>query len=381
MSGGGGGSTNTVQKSDPWVGVQPYLAGNETIPGLFNEATEWYMGAPLQYYPGQLVADPGDITQQAEAMIRQRASGGSWLEGLAKNAAGSITNLTDPYSQMIAEGRNNDVAQYLRNVMGGSYLNSNPYLSAAMDAANSNTLRQFNSAVMPSIASQFATSGRYGSGAQMQGVSDATNNLATQLSNTNANIANANYQFERGNQAAAAQALTQRQQFENSLLSGRQMGALGMLPGLSQMDYQNLSALTALGAQQDARAQNRINAEMERYNFNRDAPLSKLNAWGNILAGGAGMGGVSQTTGSGPSGSFLSNAIGGGMLANSLYGLGANAGLWGGAAGLSALGGMGLGSGALMGGATGLAATGALGGVSAGTSLFSTAAPLMALML
>lgn len=384
----GGGSTTTVQKADPWIGVQPYLAGNETIPGLFNEATEWYNNAANRtYYPGQTVANPSGSTLDAEALTRQRALSGGLSAGQMADAnvyAHLLSNLTDQYSNDV-QGRSNALnsqyqgvlngsdptAAYLSSIMGGSMLGSNPYLSAAMDAANSNTTRQFKNAVMPGLASQFSAGGRYGSGAQIAGISDATNNLATQISNTNANIANADYQFERGMQGNAAQQLAnlrmgalsgigQNNQATASLLSGRQLAGMNMLPQLAMqgqnMDYQNLAALAGVGAQQDARQQALINADIARYNYNRDAPLEALKNWGNILMGGAGLGSSSSSTQStGQTGSGLSNALGGGMLGyaggQALGGLLAGSTLGSGlAASTLALGGpIGLGVGALAG--------------------------------
>ena len=46
MSGGGGG-TNTVQNSDPWVGQQGHLID------IFRQGRDIYSNNPSSYYPGQ----------------------------------------------------------------------------------------------------------------------------------------------------------------------------------------------------------------------------------------------------------------------------------------------------------------------------------------
>jgi len=352
MGSGGGGGTNTVQKADPWSGVQDYLAGSPTTYGLYQRAYDWLSGSNPQYFPGQTVASPDWSVLDAENRGIERARNGSPLEKQAQQYFSDVAG-----GKMLA----NDPTA------AGSYVNGNPYLTGMVDAAAGDVTRNFKNAVMPSIASQFATGGRYGSGQQLQGINDANFNLAQRLSNQSTTLRGQAYNFERGLQ-------------ENAI--GRERGyqtqAAGMLPGMASIDWNNIAQEANIGAQRTARRQGEINSDISRWDYNQNIPLTKLSNFSQLLQG---FGGGQQSSSQSQNGGFLSNALGGAMLGNSIYGLGANAGLWGGAAGLGAMGSLGLGSGALFGGGAGLAATGALGGVSAGTSLFSTAAPLMALAL
>lgn len=111
--GGGGGtvSTNTVQQSDPWAGVQPYLTDVfSKAQGLYNQGS----------YQGNYIAPQSPYTQQAIQMQAQQAM--------------------DP---------NSLTAQAQRNVgdtLSGKYLtiDGNPAIQAAVDAAQRTVNKQFS---------------------------------------------------------------------------------------------------------------------------------------------------------------------------------------------------------------------------------------------
>ena len=105
MSKGGGGSTNTVQKADPWAGQQPYLTD------VYSQAQQLYgMGGP-QVYQGRTYADPTEKTALAEALQVGTALG--------------------PQAQLAS-----DLAGAQQFALGGPMnLASNPYLAGATEAA------------------------------------------------------------------------------------------------------------------------------------------------------------------------------------------------------------------------------------------------------
>lgn len=160
MGGGdSGGSTNTVQKADPWAGQQPYLQD------VLSNAQRLYQNNPLQYYPGQTFADLSPETEMSLQMQTDRALAGSPLNNAAQQ------NLTD--------------------TLNGKYLdvNQNPYLMPAADSIMAK--------VLPQINAQFASSGRGQSGlaarAAGEGATSAIGSLALQ-----------NYNNERTNQQRSA---------------------------------------------------------------------------------------------------------------------------------------------------------------------------------
>lgn len=93
--GGGGGDTTTVQKADPWEGVQPYLMqAYGQLAGLYGPG----QNGP-QYFPGQTVAaqDPleqaGINTQLGNLQQMQNAAGtGYWNNYNMSNNANSAIN-------------------------------------------------------------------------------------------------------------------------------------------------------------------------------------------------------------------------------------------------------------------------------------------------
>src|SRR5437879_4252290 len=139
MGKGGGGSTNTVQKADPWAGIQPYLSQ------LYGNASGYFSGGGPQYFPNSTVAPQADATNQALVMGQQRATQGSPLVSAAQNqnlatVNGNYlnSNPANSYYSNVAGGsqlNSNPANPYLSNTVNGSYLNSNPYLDAMYKSA------------------------------------------------------------------------------------------------------------------------------------------------------------------------------------------------------------------------------------------------------
>lgn len=312
---GGGGSQTTVQKADPWVGIQPALSS------LYTNAQNYSaLGGPAPQQ--QQIAGFNPTQQQAMASGTQLAMTGTAADSIYKNMAqqmvyggpqDAIGNL-DNY--IINTGgyqpNDNSTSDYFHSVMNGDFLGANPYLSGAMDAADSATTRNFNTAVMPQLASQFSLAGRYGSGAQSQGISDASNNLATQLSNTNAGIMNQNYQFERGNQQTVGGMLNNN---VNNAIAGKTANmntGLSMLPTASQIDWTNLGKLGSIGDIQQNQTQKTNDASTAYQTALQQQPYQNLQWLQTILNGGMSLNG-STSTSSGGGASSLQSGLGGAL--------------------------------------------------------------------
>lgn len=129
------------------------------------------------------------------------------------NTAGSSTikNLIDAINNTYgaatsgAYGYGNSPAKdYLTKVLGGDYLNSNPYLDKMYNAASDAVTRQYETATAPDIDSAAELGGRYGSGTQSNAKSQAEQNLGLTLDKLAANIYGTDYENERALQSAAA---------------------------------------------------------------------------------------------------------------------------------------------------------------------------------
>lgn len=198
MSGGkGGGSTTTVQKSDPWSGQVPYLTGGfSAAQGLYNPGGP---GGP-QYFPG--------------ATISPR----TYDESQGLNQAGELgLNGTAP---------GNAASNAITGVLNGS-----PAMTSHLAAQ-----------VMPQIEGQFAGGNRLDSGlasrAVGSGMSDAI--LQNQLIYANAGM-NAN-NMQLGNAQTAFTAGQQQQQLgQNEINDDIQRYNYGQqLPYSNLNNYMNL---------------------------------------------------------------------------------------------------------------------------------------------
>jgi len=258
MPSGGGGSTTTVQKSDPWSGQQPYLTN------MFGSAGNLY-NAEVQN-PASTVA--GFTPMQQQAM------------GNAQNVA----NGTD-FSNAV--GVNNSAGSYTQNLLNGQYLNSNPgnsafsqfangsmmnnpYMSQAMGAANDAITRSYQTATAPQTSSAMEAAGRYGSGAYQNAVSQNQQNLATQLGNVDAGMANNMYQQNMQNMLQGAQGLSSNY---NTASQQQLQGSFNAPNVVNSVNAAN-SNLYNMGGNQQALNQQQINA-----------PWQLLNNYSNLIQG------------------------------------------------------------------------------------------------
>ncbi|MEJ2116432.1 MAG: hypothetical protein P8Y36_00445, partial [Alphaproteobacteria bacterium] len=174
MGSGGGGSSTTVQKSEPWDEQKPYLEYG------FDEAKGIYGSGPAEYYPGQTYVDMSDPT----------LAGLQGQTALASQGTPSVTGSASDYAENTLSGNSdNPWAAFLGSggtgmseTASGAYLNSNPYLDATYDAAARNVKDDFNTSVMPGIAAQFGMSGGAGSDLHKELATRAGGELTDSLS-------------------------------------------------------------------------------------------------------------------------------------------------------------------------------------------------------
>lgn len=255
MSGGGGSST-TVQKADPWVGVQPYLEQG------YADAQSLYQSGGPQYYPGQTYVGMNPYERQAQNM-----------------ALGSI----DPMNQSI--GAMNQGLQFSLNAPDVA---NNPYVSGMADVIQNRMSRQLSEDMMPAIQGGAIQAGQLGGSRQgvaeglaARGVSEATGDALAQLYGSAYGTG-----LEAQNRALALAPQT----LQASLMPSQVMGQVGdFYRGFDEM---------ALGS------------NMDRWNYNQNLPYQNLSNYMNVLQG-APWG--SSTTGQAPGTSPLIGALGGGL--------------------------------------------------------------------
>jgi len=264
--------TSQTSKSAPWNVQQPYLKF------LFDQAKKTYGSGGPDYYPDSTVAPFSPMQETGLGMLENRATQGS------------------PVNQA-AQGYTTDVLQ-------GDYLNSNPYLDETFDRAAGSVRRNMDS--------QFARSGRYGSGNHEAIMGESLADLGNR-------IYGGNYQSERD----------------------RQSRTLGFSPNIANQDYTDINQMLQGGGMVQNQAQNILSDDVNRFNYYENRPEQNLQDYMSFIRGD--YGGTTESTSQQPmySNSPAQNALGYGLtgysVAENIPGLAPYSGLIGGAAGLMGL--------------------------------------------
>ena len=279
----GGGSNNptintTTTSSAPWDAQQPHLQN------IFSGAEDAYNSASPSYYPESTVVGFSPQTEGALAGIEGRALAGSDLQNAGQQQALSTIQ--------------------------GDYLNANPFLTGAYNAASAPVMEQWQNQIAPGIDASFSGAGRMGSGLYAQARNQSENTLGRSLTDMSSKMAYANYAAERQNQLNMA----------------------GQSGAMAQQDYGDLNKLMAVGGAREGLEQAQLGDRISRYNFEQNLPWDQLARYSGLVSGGYGS---EQSTGtpmySNPGANFLGGALGGAQLGTMVGGQG-GAG-WGAAAG------------------------------------------------
>jgi hypothetical protein len=239
--GGGGGSSQSTTGLDPVL--RPFVTY-----GL-NEAKSLYKSATPEYYGGQTYVGASDPTKMALQAAQNRAIGGNPLLGQA-------------------QGQQSDV-------LSGQYLQPNPYFNQAMAGAAQGATQNYNDAIARAQGSA-SMAGRYGSGVSADIQNRAANTLSNTLANKYGELAYQNYGDERARQEAAA----------------------GRAPMLAEADYGDINKLLQVGQAQEDYSKTALQADIDRFNFEQNAPYAKLQTFLSSVYG-APQGSVTNTTQSG----------------------------------------------------------------------------------
>lgn len=261
---GGGGSTQTVQKADPWGGQQPYLKD------IFTNAQNVYHNQTPQYYPGQTVAGFTPTQVQGQQM-----------------ALGAANNLQPTL---------NSATQGINFANNPSILSpdTNPYLAKTADAAAQQVTRTLNEQLLPSIQDQAVSAGNIGNDREGIARGIATRGATDAIANNTFNLYNNAY----------SQGL-------DTLTKG-----LALTPSLAQATTLPSSIYSSVGGEQQAQNQADINSNIDRWNYNQGIPWQELSNYMSIINGN--FGGTSTTT-QGSKQAPLTSALQTGL---GLYGLG-----------------------------------------------------------
>ena len=116
------------------------------------------------------------------------------------------------------------------------------------------------------------------------------------------------------NQQALARGLAQGGSALYDQERQRQMQGMLFAPQMANQDYYDAGMLGQVGAAQEQQAQNQLNDQVARYNYNQNLPLQNLQNYSSIINGYGGLGGTSTSTGSATSASNpILGGLGGGL--------------------------------------------------------------------
>lgn len=267
---GGGGGGTTVQKSEPWDQQKPYLID------IFQQSQNMYNSGALapDYYAGNTVAPQSGWTQQALQMQADRALNGDASISTAKGAMDNITS-----GNALASNTGLNALNQMTTAV-------NPYMNSLYEDAAGQAGAQ--------IDSGFSGAGRYGSGAHENAKADAMADLSAQM-----------YSHAYDQQMQAAQ---QAGQLYNTGI-GQQVVAGNTAQQLANQAYTDAAALSEAGGVKDDYQQQLINADIDRYNYESQQPLTALSNYNQLIQGS--YGGTTTSTGKQGSGSALGNVLGG----------------------------------------------------------------------
>lgn len=262
MAGGGkqSGTQTTTQKTEPWEGQQPYLKD------VFSQAQQQYQSSNPSYYPGSTLAGQSAATLGGQQSALSAAGNG---QGLINNATG-VANAT----------------------LRGDYLSpdSNPFLKATFDKAAGDVARVYQTATAPGTDATAIAAGRYNpAGALGFARESNARTLGDNLNNLATNIYGGNYQAERGRQDAA-------------MSNAGTLYSNTLMPSQTQM---------AVGGMQDQRAQDVLNENIQRFNYEQSLPSAKLAQYQQMIQGNYGGTSTTQTPiYSNPFGQVLGTGLG-----------------------------------------------------------------------
>ncbi|WDW06039.1 hypothetical protein PWE35_09405 [Stenotrophomonas maltophilia] len=203
-----------------------------------------------------------------------------------------------------------NAGKYVNDLINGysrnPYSGENPYLGNMIDAANRDITQRYTESTLPTQLAQFNSGGAYGGSAMQQALSQGQQNLAQQLSDTNFQYRNADFDRQ-------AQIWNQDQQLRQN--------ALGFLPQLQQMGYNDTNQILKQGTLQQLLNQQAINDDRQQFNEWRDWDVNRAGLLTNAL--GAIRGGSNSNTTTGDNPNYTSagqNAAGYAAILASLWG-------------------------------------------------------------
>jgi hypothetical protein len=232
--------TTSTQTNSPWSGAQPFiLAGMNKAKSLLNQNRGFNAPNFQTYVPFS------SQTQQSLGQIGQLARHGNPLAGQSMDAISGILSgdINKKYNQLFSQA-------------------GNPYFEQAVQGQSNK--------IAADVQRQFGGLGRIGSAADTGALTQQIGDFRSQaLANQwNQNIAN-----QRG-------ILTDQ--------SSARLGAVAAAPGAYQQQYLPAERLGQVGLAWEDLAKRKLQAKLDKFNTNQQAPWNRLGAYTGAISGGGG---------------------------------------------------------------------------------------------
>jgi hypothetical protein len=275
-------STTTVQKADPWAGVQPFLKqGYQDASSMYEQGT---LGGP-SYYPGQTFVDRDPLENQAQ------------LERLG-------------YSLGPMRGQVGDLMGAQQRMLNADQVYGNPAVEGQIDVVQRRLNRNLTENTLPGLRSGSIAAGQLGGSRQALGQAGAV----------------------AANQEALGDAAAQI--YGKAYDAGLQQQArgVGFMPQSMQTAMMPYDTMGQVGAYRRGEAEAALEDSINRYNYEGQRPIQNLNnymqllqgaPWGSTSTGQMAGGGRSGFSGGGAMGGALTGAQLGSMFGPIGTGIGA----------------------------------------------------------
>lgn len=240
--GGGGGQsqqTQTIQKADPWSGVQPYLSeAYQRASSLYGPNSQ---GPEL--YPGQMYVSPDPLRLEARGLVEDYAR---------TQMPTDIGGIRGAYGTLL----------------GAADVNNNPYLAQAARGAITPIAQALTEEALPAIRSGAIQTGQYGGSRQGLAEGTAIGKASRAMGDITSNMYSNAYQQGLDTMTKA-------------MLFGPQVMQLSQMPA---------QTLEQLGAAKEADEAQKLQEQMYRYEYGQKLPYTKLSDYLGLLQGASGYG-------------------------------------------------------------------------------------------
>ena len=288
MSGGGGSPQTTTTTNDPWSGIQPYLLQG------FQRAGQYLNQDPNSYYHNSTVAGFTPMQNQGQDAAV------NYAQQFPGMSAPALQTQNDLLSGNVS---GNPMLSALSGSLGGAAntLNSqmnpqqNPYLQGMTQQAMDQAGRSFNQNMNSVRDETYASGQNIGDSAYLRGLDKASNQYTNLLRDIGTNMYGGAYNADQGRAQSAAQTALSGYGGAYGQTGSLQAQALGLSPQTYQMGLTPSNIYNQVGGQQQTQQQAQLSDQVNRYNFNQNAPYQQLANYTSLLGGMPANGGTSRS--------------------------------------------------------------------------------------